>query len=30
MARTGKFETFTEVKKALRSSFAVDHELVGR
>jgi hypothetical protein len=30
MARTGQFENFSQVKRALRRNFAVERELVGR
>ncbi len=30
LARTGDFENFTQIKKALRREFNVDRELVGR
>lgn len=30
LARTGEYENFTQVKKALRREFNVERELVGR
>lgn len=30
LAQSGEYETFTQVKKALRREFQVDRELVGR